>query len=250
MTNSMFKLLIRFQIIVLSCFTINVIQAQTDQIAIINPIEPLDSDWETYKLEEQVTGFGTVRIGLVTDHLVKLKNTDYFYVLIPETELSIVEVVIKSQDSKYLAFKLFYNIENVKPGPRQFYFPTKYRKLLLKYNTQELSILAVLKNGKESIHAEHYLVSSWTDDINTEEFVLNINSGTPARLVFARDNLEFADNKCVIIENKTGTNKVAYNQKCIIPREYVKKDVKIILMKCDGDMCYDEIPSDIPLIIK
>ena len=78
MTNSMFKLLIRFQIIVLSCFTINVIQAQTDQIAIINPIEPLDSDWETYKLEEQVTGFGTVRIGLVTDHLVKLKNTDYF----------------------------------------------------------------------------------------------------------------------------------------------------------------------------
>lgn len=65
-------------------------------------------------------------------------NPSHFYSYIPNQTKSILCIAISSKDERYKgAFQ--YNIANVRPGWFQLNFPTKYRKKLDKYRSNEIA---------------------------------------------------------------------------------------------------------------
>lgn len=213
--------------------------AQTETISTIEPERPLTKGWEDWLDNRPVTGGGDVRVGLVGNNKeVDINDPSSFFVLLPKSavdSLNWLHVIIKSLDGKYQAKKLFYNIDKVSSRIVRLKVPTRFRKQLSKYKTSELSILTMLKETRNSHDAKHYLASSWKRNFNNNEFVLNVNSRTPIKLITTRKKKKVQDLKCVEVKNDK-KQKVSFNFRCFIQRKHINDSTVIMLVKSRGQM--------------
>lgn len=161
------------------------------------------NDWEVWQRKIPVSG--GVRVGLMSLEKDKAINPTSFYVRIPKTNVTTLHVELSSKDGRYSA-ELDYSIDNIKVGTHQFVVPTKFKNELSNYKTEELVILATIKEDRDSSQ-KAYLLSSWHNLENTKG-VIYINANVPSKLIVNNKTFDCSD---------VSIPTISFNKKCEFP---------------------------------
>ncbi|MDO5969646.1 hypothetical protein Q4Q35_07490 [Flavivirga aquimarina] len=194
-----------------------------------SPIKPNqetvnNNKWEVWT--DKVPVSGNVRVGLMFDSDENNLNPEHFFARIPEVKLTTnLCVEISSKDGRYSA-KRSYTITPTDDDVQEFFWPTKYKKALSAFKTEELVILASLSDDCNS-KPDAYVISSWnsipSDVIETRSVSVYVNSISSTSLIV--DNDTGGSIKCSDLESPM----VAYNKKGTIPDNKVKDTSTIVI---------------------
>ena len=190
-----------------------------------SPLTPeLETNWEEWVNNRPVAG--SLRVGVMIDGEETLDRPEALYIKKPALDLPYICVQIKSVDGRYRAH-LTYPTDQTNRGIIKLDFPSKHKKELSKYRSDELSILAELKEDCFG-PAQQYLVAGWDPNFQDKPIVLYVNSRRPVKLIAVRDRQIIEQFPCVRFESRNKAT-VSYNKKCRFRIDQFDSQTSLIL---------------------
>lgn len=185
-------------------------------------VEALENEsWEVW--QENVPISGGVRVGLMFNEIKSNFNPSQFFVYIPNYVAKNICIELSSKDGRYSA-KLDYEVSKSIKGIQEFYLPTKYKKELLDYKSDEVVILA--SSGSTCDEGPiSYLLSSWSGSPSLSTISLYVNSPMETTLMVNTSNGNSIEFPCSSVDYPN----IAYNKKCSASFDSLDTDITLYI---------------------